>query len=298
MNKIAILVDSSSQIPLLGYKDKGVFVVPLQVIIGNKVYFDGQTEDMNLETSVIDSKTIFKRMVNENIIPKTSQPTTGSIVEMLTEIKESGYDEVIGISIATGLSSTLNGMKVAASMVEMPIVLVDSKSAARNQRYLVEVAMKLVNEKNKTAMEIKEILDQLVVDSATIIYTNNLDHLKKGGRITPAVAMLGNMFKIVPVMKLNHGLGGKIDSFLKVRTTRKANLAIIDYLEKCGVNGDDYIITIEHADNEVMANAMIKLVKEKFGSHVETVVDYLPSVVGVHMGIGGIGYQYIKKYCE
>ena len=55
----------------------------------------------------------------------------------------------------------------------------------------------------------------------------NLDHLKKGGRITPAVAALAGLLKIVPIMKLNYSLGGKIDSFGKVRTAKKANLKLL-----------------------------------------------------------------------
>lgn len=294
MSKIAILADSGCQIPL--YEGiEGVYIVPLQVIVDEEVFLDGQPVDMGKNKNVIDSRTIFLRMKEEGLMPKTSQPTTGSLSEAFTQIKKDGYDEVIAISIATGLSSTLNGMKVAADMVEIPVTLVDSKGTARNQRYLVEIARQLADE-GKSAEEIRIVLEGLIEDSATIIYASNLEHLKKGGRITPAVAMLGGMLKIVPVMKLNYALGGKIDSFAKARTTRKANLTIIDHLEKCGVNAEEYIVTIEHVLDETTANTMIETIKERFGENIETVVGDLPSVVGVHMGIGGVGYQYIKKY--
>jgi len=294
MSKIAVVADSGCQISLYSNLN-GIYIVPLQVMIEQDTYLDGQPEDMKENPSVIDSKTTFERMDKENVIPKTSQPTTGALVETFTKIKEDGYDEVIAISIATGLSSTLNGMKLAVDMIGIPVTLIDSKGTARNHRYLVEIADRLVKE-GKTSQEIKVVLEELVENSATLIYASNLDHLRKGGRITPAVAMLGNMLKIVPVMKLNYSLGGKIDSLTKVRTIRKANVTIINHLVACGVNQDEYIVTIEHVDDEATANEMIALVKEKFGPNLETVVGYLPSVVGVHMGIGGMGYQYIKKY--
>ena len=71
----------------------------------------------------------------------------------------------------------------------------------------------------------------------------NLEHLKKGGRITPAVAALAGLLKIVPIMKLNYSLGGKIDSFGKVRTAKKANLKIIDHMvNECKVNNKNYVL--------------------------------------------------------
>ena len=85
----------------------------------------------------------------------------------------------------------------------MPVTLVDTKGTASNQKYLVEVAAKLARE-GKSPEEIKDILEKLVEDSATIIMVPNLEHLKKGGRITPAVAALAGLLKIVPIMKLNY----------------------------------------------------------------------------------------------
>ena len=285
MSKIAILADSGCQIGYDEYQQQGVFIAPLQVTINNQNYLDEID---------ITAKDIFTKMKEENCLASTSQPTTGSLVETLTKIKEAGYDQVIGISLATGLSSTLNGMKLAADMVEIPIHLVDSKATAGNHHYLVKVAMTLAKE-GKNVLEIVEVLKQLIEDSATFIMVSDLDHLKRGGRITPPVALLAGMLKITPIMKLNYGLGGKIDSFDKVRTVKKANLKIIDYFKSLNINDHDYIITMEHVLCDEMALEMLKHLKE----HLQvSKVSYglLPAVVGVHMGIGGIGYQYIKKY--
>ncbi|MEI3328029.1 MAG: DegV family protein [Thomasclavelia sp.] len=118
------------------------------------------------------------------------------------KIKETGYDHIIALSIATGLSSTLNGMKLACDMVGMPVTLIDTKGTASNHRYLIRVAKKLIDD--KSINDIESILTAMIEQSGTLIMAPNLDHLKKGGRITPAVAMLGNLLKIVPVMKLNY----------------------------------------------------------------------------------------------
>ena len=285
MSKIAILAESGCQIELEKYENQGIFIVPLCITMKNKTYLD-QKDITSLE--------VFEIMEKEDLTVKTSQPSTGVMMETVQKIKDLGFDEIIGLPIATGLSSTLNGMKVAADMVDIPITLVDTKGTAGNHKYLTFVAAKLV-EKGKSSSEIADILTKMVNNSGTIIMAPNLDHLKKGGRITPAVALLAGMLKIVPVMELNYDLGGKIDTLAKVRTASKARLTLVNRMIEKGVNAKDYKVTIEHVLCEESALELKKLVLEKIGN-VEMELRELPSVVGAHMGVGGIGIQYIRKY--
>lgn len=282
MSKIAILADSGCQLN----SREGLYIVPLLVTINEDSYLDGID---------IDSAQVFEKMKSDPMcMPKTSQPTSGDLVSAMEKIKDAGYDMILGISIATGLSSTLSGMQLAADMVGMPITLVDSKGTAGNQRYLVEVAESCIA-KGMPIETIKETLDALVETSATVIMASNLDHLKRGGRITPAVALLAGMLKIVPVMKLNNALGGKIDTLAKARTQKKARMVMIEDMQAHGVNAKDYKITIEHVLCEEEAMALVDEIKGHFGKEIDIQFGLLPSVVGVHMGIGGLGLQYIHK---
>lgn len=285
MNKIAILSDSGCQIELDKYEEQGIYIVPLCITMREKTYLDQKD---------ITSIEVFETMEKENIMVMTSQPPTGEMVNILQRIKDAGYDEVIGLPIATGLSSTLNGMKVAADMVNIPITLIDTKGTAGNHKYLTFTAAKLV-QSGKSVQEIQKIMESLVEDSGTIIMAPNLEHLKKGGRITPAVAMLAGMLKIVPVMELNYELGGKIDSLAKVRTLSKARATLVNRMIELGVNDKDYKVTIEHVLCLESALEVKQMVLDKIGE-VEIELRELPSVVGAHMGVGGIGVQYIKKY--
>ncbi|WP_455682692.1 DegV family protein [Thomasclavelia sp.] len=286
MKKIAVLADSGCQLLIGSLEDQGIYIVPLTITMGNETYLD---------LKEITALEVFKRMEKTGEIVKTSQPSTGSIQEAVHKIKAAGYEHIIALSIATGLSSTLNGMKLACDMVGIPVTLIDTKGTASNHRYLIRVAKKLIDE-GKDIDEIESILTDMVEHSGTLIMAPNLDHLKKGGRITPAVAMLGNLLKIVPVMKLNYELGGRIDTLDKVRTVKKANLKIIDHMvDVCGVNNNDYIIAIEHVLVDELAKSMKQTLIDRIGK-CQIIVRELPAVVGAHMGVGGVGYQYIKKY--
>ena len=285
MTRIAILADSGCQIELTQYENQGIYIVPLCITMKNHTYLDQQD---------ITSLEVFETMEKEDIMVMTSQPATGELVNVLQRIKDAGYDEVIGLPIATGLSSTLNGMKVAAEMVDIPITLIDTKGTAGNQKYLVFTAAKLVQE-GKGISEIQVILEDMIQHSGTIIMAPNLEHLKKGGRITPAVALLAGMLKIVPVMELNYDLGGKIDVLGKVRTLSKAKATLVNRMVELGVNAKEYKITIEHVLCESSALDVKQMILDKIGE-VELELRELPAVVGAHMGVGGIGVQYIKKY--
>ncbi|MEE0987759.1 DegV family protein [Kandleria vitulina] len=282
MKKIAVLADSGCQIEITG-DHPGIYIAPLCITMKQKTYLD------QLEVTSID---VFKTMEKENLIVQTSQPSTGEMLKAVEKIKEDGYEEIIGIPIATGLSSTLNGMKVACDMVGLPITLVDSKGTARNQRELVYKARELV-EAGKDVDYIKDVLEDMVEHSGTVIMVPNLDHLKKGGRITPAVALLAGMLKIVPVMELNYKLGGKIDTLTKVRTVKKAAKSLIDRAIEKGADASTYAFAIEHVLCEKEANDLKDYLISQIGE-CDVVVRELPAVVGAHMGVGGIGVQYIK----
>lgn len=285
MSKIAVLADSGCQLEINKYEDQGIFIVPLCITMENKTYLD------QLEINSIE---VFETMEEKGIMVMTSQPSSGEMVKTLERIKEAGYDEVVGISIATGLSSTLNGMNLAAEMVGLPITLIDSKGTAGNHKYLVEIAAKLIK-LGKSASEVKEIIETVVEHSGTIIMAPNLEHLKKGGRITPAVALLAGMLKIVPVMELNYSLGGKIDTLAKVRTLKKALTTLVNRMIELGVNAKEYQFTIEHVLCEDYAMIVKNKLIETIGE-CDVVVRELPAVVGAHMGVGGVGCQFIKKY--
>lgn len=286
MSKIAILTDSGCQMDIKG-EHEDIYVSPLTITMEGRTYLD-QLEITSLE--------VFEHMHETDCMVMTSQPPLGELVKSLEEIKRDGYDEVLGICIATGLSSTLNGMQLAAHTVGLPITIVDSHATARIQKVLVETAHRLIKNGCGVARA-KEILDAMVMQSRTIIMVPNLRHLKRGGRITPAVALLAGMLKIVPVMELNHDLGGRIDTLRNVRTVKRAVRTLADRMIELGVNAKDYKFAIEHVLADDYASELRAYLEEKIGQ-CDIVVRELPAVVGAHMGVGGVGVQFIKCYQE
>ena len=284
MSKVAIVTDSNSGIRQEEGKKLGIYVLPMPFTIDGETFY----EDINLT----HSEFFDKLMSGAEVF--TSQPLVGDVSKLWDDVLKE-YDEIVYIPMSSGLSGSCQTAIMLANEYDGKVQVVDSQRISVTQKWDVLDAIEL-SKQGKSAKEIKEILEANKLNASIYITVNTLEYLRKGGRITPAVAMLGNLLKIVPVMKLNYELGGKIDSLDKVRTVKKANLRIIEHMvDECKVNNHDYIFAIEHVLAEELAQTMKQVLIDKIGE-CQIVVRELPSVVGAHMGVGGIGYQYIRKY--
>lgn len=281
MNKIAILTDSASQIKQ-GQLEH-VFVAPLIVTINEDAFLDGVD---------IDEETLFNRMKNEAIMPKTSQPSTGMLVEILEKIKLE-YDCVIALPISTGLSSTLQGMMLAAQMAEVEMIPIDTMSACQNESYLVETAARLVSE-GYDIQAIKQHLAIMIEDAETLIIPNDMEYLKRSGRLSSSSAMIASLLNIKPVLRLDPESQGKLNTYAKVRTIKKACLEMIGILTKRGVQSTTHFITVGHVLNDEIVAYIIQNIKAQFGD-IEMRIVPLPLAVACHTGIGCVGIQYMRK---
>ena len=280
--KIAVVTDSGSGLTQQEAKAKGLFYLPLQIVDNEKTYLDGV--DVGIEE-------IFS-MIKEGKMLKTSLPPLGLVENMFKKMKTDGYEHIICISLTAGISSTMQSIMIAAEEAKMPISCVECYSTCYIQQYLAMAAKRLVDE----GIELEVILQRLqesITHSNTLIVPDDLDHLKRGGRLTPVAAALGGMLKIKPILQLNETSQGKIDTFAKVRTMSKALQNAVDSFEKEGID-ENYILVVLHTDALETAEQLKEMYFNKYPHH-ETIFGYIGPVISVHTGIGCVGLQYIKK---
>ena len=147
-----------------------------------------------------------------------------------------------------------------------------------------------------TIQEIKDVLSRIVETTDTLLLPNDLQHLKRGGRLTPLAATLGGLLKIKPILKINKETNGKIDVVDKVRTMHKAMDMAIEIMRNEHVD-DSYMITVAHADDAVEAEYYMNKIKAAFPNAKHQIIK-LVSVVGVHTGRGCQAVQYFKMIQE
>lgn len=212
--KTAIVTDTNSGIHTTEATELGIFVIPMPVIIDGQTYFEGDT---------ISEKDFFDALTADRHI-STSQPSPGDIMDLWGRILSNGYDQLVYIPMSSGLSSSCACAGTLALEYDEKVAVVDNHRISVTLRESVLQA-KALADNGASAIEIKQTLEKQAYQSSIYLAVNTLDYLKKGGRITPAAAMLGTVLSIRPILTIQ---GEKLDSFAKSRgPMRKAEEKMI-----------------------------------------------------------------------
>ena len=209
------------------------------------------------------------------------------------------YDEVVYIPMSSGLSSSCQTAIMLSDDYDGKVQVVDNQRISVTMRLAALEAKKLADE-GKTALEIKEYLEEHKKESTIYITVDTLKYLKKGGRLTPAVAAIGTLLHIKPVLQIQ---GEKLDSFSKARTMKQAKQIMMDAIEsdlKDRFNdpeGKEYVISIAHTDNLEAAEEFKAEVEERFPNH-KVVINPLALSISCHIGPGSLAVTASKSIVE
>lgn len=280
--KIAFVSDSGTGKDVATLAQDGIFSVPLQVSDGDENFHD--LEDLSLDE-------VYARM-REGHMLATSLPALGKIQTLFEALHQQGYEMIFAVPICSGLSGTINAMRMSAEQVGIEFDYVDCHVTAVVQEYMIKTAKRL-HEAGTSLEEIKQVLAEIVHTTNTLLLPDDLQHLKRGGRLTPLAATLGGLLKIKPILQINEKTSGKIDVLDKVRTMHKAMDKAIEMMKQDGVDAT-YDITVAHADDEAEGIVLQDKLKAAFPDADHHMIK-LVSVVGVHTGRGCQAIQYFKK---
>ena len=285
MSKVAILTDSNSGVTQEEAKPLGVFVFPTPVYINDEIFYEG----VDLTTD-----TFFAKQA-EGADIKTSMPVVGDVIDKWEELLKT-YDEVVYIPLSSGLSSSCETATMLAEDYDGKVQVVNNQRISVTMKLSVYDAKKLADD-GKSALEIKEILEKMKFDSTIYIMVDTLEYLKKGGRITPAVAAIGSLLKIKPVLQIR---GEKLDSFAKARTVKQAKQIMMDAIAKDmdevlgDPTGENTIIAMAHTQNDEEIQKFKEEALERWPDH-DIIVDPLSLVVSCHIGPGALAITCTKK---
>lgn len=285
MKKIAIMTDSNSGITQKQGEELGVTVLPMPFLIDGKEYF----EDMTL------SQDEFYNMLEQNADVGTSQPAIGHIMDTWDNLLKD-YDEIVHIPMSSGLSGSYETALMLAEDYGGRVEVVNNQRISVTQRQSVLDAMELVKA-DKTARQIKHILEDTKFESSIYITVDTLKYLKKGGRITAAAAAVGTILNLKPVLQIQ---GEKLDAFAKARGMKQAKRIMIEAMLKdfetrfADAAADKKIwLQVAHTHNEEAALEFIEELKETFpGYNIH--VDPLSLSVACHIGPGALAIACTK----
>ena len=282
--KIAVVTDSNSGITQAKAKEMGVYVLPMPFMIDGKEYF----EDINLTIAEF-----FEKLKGDCNI-STSQPSPASITDLWDKVLEE-YDEIVHIPMSSGLSGACQTAVMLSDDYDGKVQVVNNQRISVTQEQSVRDALELAKA-GKSAEEIKEILENRKFESSIYIMLDTLTYLKKGGRITPAAAALGNLLKLKPVLQIQ---GEKLDAFAKARTIKQAKATMLDAIQKDfkeRFNNDedgDMGLFIAHTQNYDAAVEFREEVLKVFAGKDIEIAD-LSLSVSCHIGPGALALACAK----
>jgi DegV family protein with EDD domain len=222
MMTVRIVTDSGADIPEEICSELGIVVVPLTVSFGIDSYQDG-----------VDLKgdEFYRRLIENDAMPTTSQPAVGSFVEAYDALKESAAD-VLSIHVSSKLSGTLNSATQATSQTNLgsEIRLLDSKQVSMGFGFSVMAAAEAANQ--GASLEETAAVAQSTLDRTSVfVLLDTLKYLEKGGRMGKASAIFGTVLQIKPILTLNEGV---IAIQQKIRTFRKGIQSLSQLVDACG----------------------------------------------------------------
>ena len=287
--KTAIVTDSNSGITQKEAKELGIFVVPMPFLIDGEQFF----EDISL------SQEEFYEKLKNNAQVSTSQPSAFDVGELWTEILKD-YDKIIHIPMSSGLSQTCATLdNLAKTEYAGKVYVIDNQRISVTQRQSVMDSLAMARE-GKTAEEIRDYLLDTKMQASIYIMVDTLKYLKKGGRLTPAVAAIGTLLKIKPVLQIQ---GFKLDQFAKVRKLADAKKTMISALAKDLDerfadlrNAGKMTIAIAHTENFDEAKVFAEELKSAFPDVEFTYINPLSLSVSCHIGPGALACAACIKY--
>jgi DegV family protein with EDD domain len=221
-------------------------------------------------------------------------PSPGELYELLEELEQAGYEEVLIITISSELSGTYGVVKMALEQYEGSIKshVVDSRNAAISEGFLSLEALRMIEEGVATS-DIIAHLEHLRTDRKQYFMVDNLRLFVANGRLSGASGFLGSMLKIKPILEVNND--GKIVPFKKVRTQKRAleemvELVIADLKDR---PIDSFIVTYDTSDNAEGIAYVKGRMEDAFPGYRYYEAPITP-VIGCHTGIGTVGIAYFN----
>lgn len=280
---IAVATDTNSGIMQEEAEQLGVHVVPMPFVVDGEECFEG----VNL-----DAERFYARQTaGADIV--TSQPSIVDLGKRWAELLEA-YDEVIYIPMSSGLSGSCETACQVARHCNGRVHVVDNQRISVTQREAVLDALQWVAE-GRTAAETVALLEGAKLDASIYLMVDTLDYLRKGGRITPAVASIGSLLKIKPVLQIQ---GDKLDAFSVSKSFKAAKRTMlralaIDVESRFGGVGNVHLY-VAHTNRDADAAAFADEVRAHFGSD-DVYVDRLPLSIACHVGPGALGIGCAKR---
>lgn len=288
MQDYIIITDATSDLPVDIIKSLDIIVLPMEFIMENQVYShypDGR------EMSFCD----FYSHLKMGRMSSTTQINYNTYKSAFTDILNEGKD-ILYVSFSSGLSGTYNAARLVINDLkeEFPdnkILAVDSLCASIGEGLLVYLAA-LKRQEGFSIDKLKQWIENKRFEVCHWFAVDDLEHLKRGGRINAAQASVGTILNLKPILSVNRE--GKLVNVTKMRGKRKSFNYLLQKLKEDGENIESQTIMVGHANCEEDAVYLQQLILEQELASKVIICNISP-IIGTHTGAGMIALTFVGR---
>lgn len=278
---VAIVADSSSDIPKELAEKYNLSIVPLYVLFGNDTYKD--------EPNIISHKKFYDMIRESTVMPTTSQPTPGDFLEKYKELLKN-HDSIINILISKKMSGAIASAELAKKeLPDADITIIDSEMVHMPAGFLALKAAELAL-MGKSKEEILKVVDEYKKKITVLFIPSTLEYLKRGGRIGRSKALLASLLEIKPILTLNLG---EVSPFKNTRRWSQAKIELLSTMESMVKNPSSLHVFVGDSDMKEEGDEMAEKVKERFKIQ-EVIRGDIGCIVGSHIGPGTIDVTFYE----
>jgi DegV family protein with EDD domain len=273
---VAVVTDSTAYLPDELTEGYGIHVVPLYVVLAGRSGREGWDvgPDEVARTLAVRGQTV-----------STSRPTPGDFVAAYRRALDEGADRLVSIHLSSELSGTWDAARLAASQVgEHIVTVVDSRSAAMGAGFAVLAAARSAAA-GADAATVARTAQEIADATRTFFVVDTLEHLRRGGRIGSAAAVLGSALAVKPVL---HVRDGRVVPLEKVRTSARALNRLVQRAVEAAGQGP-VSVAVHHLAAAEKAERLAADIRDRLPQLRELHVSELGAAIGAHVGPGAVG---------
>jgi DegV family protein with EDD domain len=275
---VALVTDSTATLSPDRCAERGITVVALQVAIGTELLEEGVDGGATPEA-------VAEALRQRNTV-STSRPSPARMLEVYEKAAADGATEIVSVHLSGQMSGTFESAQLAAAEASVPVTPVDSRQLGMATGFSVLTAADVLDA-GGSAAEAASAARERAAATTTLFYVDTLEHLRRGGRVGAAAALVGSALAVKPLLQVEDG---RISALEKVRTSAKA-LSRLEELavSACGDAEAQVDIAVAHLASVERADALAQNLTGRLAAHLgerEVVVCEVGAVIGAHVGPG------------
>ena len=274
MNKssIALMTDSTCDIPEELIQQYGITIIPELVIWGDQTFRDRID---------ITPQTFYERIEKDPLMPTTTLPTPVEFEKAYKDAVAQGAKEIVMFTVSAAMSGTFQAAKQVADRMSFPVHVVDSKGPTMSLGWQVLAAAR-AQEAGATVQEMIAAADKVREKLVQIVCLNTLEFLHRGGRIGTATKFLGTLLDIKPLVQINHKTG-IVEPSGQARTRKKSIEVLIERFFEQVQTGSPIHVAVMHGNAAEEAQVIAERIRQTYAPK-ELLVNITGPVLGIHTG--------------